>query len=145
MTMRKFLLLGSACTALMLMTGCVDRATADAKLAKGCAAGVKALMKDDLELKSVNSFDATESPEGPDMRFITIHTTTADGWLDMDRDYSCIFEESFGFLNSSYTASIYQLRVSDDEIYGKSGREIMGDAQDFIKLTDAIRKAMYEE
>jgi hypothetical protein len=78
------------------------------------------------------------------MRFITIHTTTADGWLDEDRDFSCIFEESFGFMNMNYTASIYQLRISDDEIYGKAGKEIMGDAQDFIKLTDAIRKAMYE-
>jgi hypothetical protein len=44
---------------------------------------------------------------------------------------------------SSFTASIYQVRTGE-RIVGKSGNEILGDAQDFLKLTDAIREAMYE-
>jgi hypothetical protein len=46
-------------------------------------------------------------------------------------------------MNQNYVASLYQLRIGD-QVYGKAGNEILGDAQDFIKLTDAIRAAMYE-
>ena len=42
----------------------------------------------------------------------------------------------------NYTASIYPVRTGE-RVIGKSGNEILGDAQDFLKLTDAIREAMY--
>ena len=66
-----------------------------------------------------------------------------EGWIGESESYECIFDETFGFMNSSYTASIYQVRVAE-QIYGKSGNQIQGSFDDFVKLTDAIREAMYE-
>jgi len=65
-----------------------------------------------------------------------------DGWLETENDYECVFQEGFGFLNSGYTASIYQVHVGDD-IYGSAGGQIQGDAQDHLKLNEAVRKSLY--
>jgi hypothetical protein len=133
-----------AAAAALLLTGCVDRTTADAKLARGCEAGVAAMLPQDVKIGKVMGTEFTDSVEGRGFRHVKLRAIETDGWAETEKDYVCIFEESFGFMNMHHTAAIYQLRVSEDQIYGKSGREIMGDAQDFIRLTDAIREAMYQ-
>ena len=130
--------------ALLLLTGCVDRAAADAKLAKGCEAGIAAMLPEGVKIGKILGTEYTDSVEGRGFRHVKLQAIETDGWAETEKDYVCIFEESFGFLNTHHTAAIYQLRVSEDQVYGKSGREILGDAQDFIKLTDAIREAMYQ-
>lgn len=126
-----------------LLVGCVDREQADAKLVKGCAAGVSVLLPEGRTMGEIKDKKLTESPEGANFRHVTLSAVEKDGWLENDVEYECTFEEDFGFLNSNYTGSIYQIKF-DDQVYGKSGGEILGSAEDFVKLTDAIRKAMYE-
>lgn len=136
-------LLAASAAALML-SGCVDRATADERLARGCEAGVNAMLPEGMKIGTIKRKDFSPSPEGQGYRRVMLDAVATDGWAEDHREFICVFEESFGFMNASHTAAIYQLRVSEDEVYGKSGRQIMGDAQDFIRLTDAIRKAMYD-
>ena len=136
----RFLLI-AACV--LVLGGCVSREQADAKLANACKAGVQSLLPEGSTIDRIASTDFAPSPEGHNMRHVKIKTVTLDGWLETEAEYECIFDESFGFMNANYTASIYQLRTGD-AVYGKAGNEILGDAQDFIKLTDAIRKALYE-
>ncbi len=123
--------------------GCVSREQADTKLAKGCAAAAGALLPDGQTLGEVLEKKSTPSPEGANYRHMTIKVKQMDGWLEGDGTFECTFEEDFGFLNAQYTGSIYQLKVGD-KIYGQAGKEVMGTAEEFVKITDAVRKAMYE-
>ncbi|MDB5491239.1 MAG: putative lipoprotein [Micavibrio sp.] len=125
------------------LSGCVNRAQADTKLAKGCAAAAGALLPDGQTLGEVLEKKSTPSPEGPNYRHMTIKVKQMDGWLEGDGTYECTFEEDFGFLNAQYTGSLYQLKIGE-KTYGKAGNEVMGTAEDFLKITDAVRKAMYE-
>lgn len=134
-----FVILG-ACA--VLLSGCVSREQADAKLAKGCEAGVNALLPEGRTITRIADTKFSPSPEGPDMRHVKLKTIETDGFLEVESDFECVFEESFGFLRTGYTASVYQVRTGE-RVVGKSGNEILGDAQDFLKLTDAIREAMY--
>lgn len=139
---RNFRLLALLCCALSL-TACVSREQADEKLAKGCAAGVAALLPEGQEMGPIGEKHFTPGVEGPNMRHVALTVKMNDGWIEENTTYECVFEENFGFLKTTYTASLYNLQFGDN-IYGKSGGQIVGDVQDFVKLTDAIRKAMYE-
>lgn len=136
----RFLLLGVCALSL---SACVNRQQADDLLVKGCMAGVGALLPEGEKVGQVKDKSFSPSPEGPNLRYVKITTSPMDGWMEESSTYECTFEETFGFMNTNYVASIYQIRLGD-QIYGKSGNEIQGSFDDFIKLTDAIRKAMYE-
>lgn len=123
--------------------GCVSREQADENLAKGCAAGVAALLPEGTTLGEIKEKTFSPSPEAPGARHVKLTAMKMDGYLEEEATYECVFEESMGFMNSAHTASIYQVRF-EDQIIGKSGNEIKGDFEQFSKLTDAIRKAMYE-
>ena len=125
------------------LAACVDRADADAQLRNGCIAGVNVLLdKNGDSIGKVVKADFSPSPEGTDMRHVALTATLKDDWSETENEYSCIFQESFGFMNASYAASIYQVRTPDATI-GKVGGTIEGDAEDFMRLNDAIRDAMY--
>lgn len=128
--------------AVLLLTGCMSREQADAKLSTACGAAVGAMLPEGSRIDSVKAFHGEPSGEGPGLRHMTITAMYMDGWIEQENEYECVFEESFGFASMSYTASIYQVRW-DGEMIGKSGGEIVGDAEDFIKLTDAVRKSLY--
>jgi hypothetical protein len=134
-----FVLLG---TCALLLSGCVSREQADAKLAKGCEAGVNVLLPEGRTISKVASSKFSPSPEGPNMRHVELKAIENDGFLEVENTFECVFDESFGFMNMNYTASVYQVRTGE-RVVGKSGNEILGDANDFLKLTDAIREAMY--
>jgi hypothetical protein len=127
---------------LCLVTGCVNREQADAKLANACEAAVNAFLPEGQRIDKVNDVTFSGSPVGPDFRHVTIHTAMIDGWLEAEFDYDCTFQEGFGFLNSGYTASIHNI-VVDGRIIGKSGAEILGEAEDHIKLNEVVREALY--
>ena len=127
----------------LALAGCVNREQADEKLAKGCIAGVKSLLPEGEEIQPIKSKEFTPATAGPGMRHVKLVTANTDGWVEEEQTYECIFEESFGFLSTNYTASIYQIRLGE-EIYGKSGNEIRGSFEDFVRLTDGIREAMYD-
>ena len=66
----------------------------------------------------------------------------SDGWYDGEETYQCIFVESTGLFNLRHTATIYQLRLSDDEVYGKEGDKIIGSFEDHLKLTETVEQGM---
>lgn len=142
--MKKSLFLPVALVSILILGGCVKREQADAKLANACMAAVNVFLDESEQIDHLKGSDFTASPEGPDFRHVTIHAVSIDGWLESESDYECIFQEGFGFMNSGYSASIYQVRAGDS-VYGKSGNEILGDAEDHLKLNDAVRKALYEK
>lgn len=125
------------------LTGCVSREQADAKLAKACEAGVMALLPEGQDIGKVAGSTFTASVEGQGMRHVALKFEHQDGWIEESTVYECTFEESFGPMKNNFTASLYNLKMGEQS-YGKFGNEILGDAQDFMKLTDAIRKALYE-
>lgn len=141
--MKRSVILFAGCLCALTLSACVSREQADDKLARACAAAAGAMLPDGQTLGEVQSQKATPSPEGPDYRHITILVKQMDGWLEEQGSYECTFQESFGFLKNNYTGSIYQLKVGD-MVYGKAGNEIMGTADDFLKITNAVRKSLYQ-
>ncbi len=134
-----FILLG-VCAA--LLSGCVSREQADTKMAKGCEAGVKVILPEGRTIARIAKTEFTPATEGPGMRHVKLTAIENDGFLETENVFECVFEENFGFLNGSHSAAIYQVRAGD-LVIGKSGNEIIGDAQTFIKLNDAMREVMY--
>lgn len=138
-SIRGLILLGASS---LLLTACVSREQADAKLAKGCEAGVNVILPEGRKITRIAKTDFTPATEGPGMRHVKLTAVETDGFLEVENMYDCVFEEGFGFLNTTHTAAVYQVRAGDIMI-GKSGNEIVGDAQQFLKLNDAMRDAMY--
>ena len=132
------------CFTSLFLTGCVSREYADNTLKKGCIAGIKAMLPEDKEFRDVLDVKFEPSPVGPDFRHVKITAIEMDGWLETEAEYQCIFQESFGLFKNHHTASIYQLRYGEGLMIGKSGRDIIGSPENFLKLTDAIREALYE-
>ncbi len=126
-----------------VLTGCVSRDQADAKLAKACAAGVNVFLQDGQQIDKIVESKFTPSPVGQGFRHVTLVAIVKNDWLEQNHTYECDFQESFGFMGTSYSASIEKLDA-EGTVIGRAGGEILGDAQDFIKLTDAIRKALYD-
>ena len=127
----------------LALSGCVSREQADEKLARACMAGVKVLLPEGTRTGDIKDRRFSPSPEGQNFRHVTLKAVEMDGYLENEVDYECVFEESFGFLKANFTASVYQVRFHD-KVYGKSGNEIQGSFNDFLKLSDAMRKALYE-
>lgn len=128
----------------LALSGCINREQADAKLAKACEAAVNAFLPEGQRIDKIKDATYSASPQGPDFRHVKIHTVMMDGWLETEYDYECTFQEGFGFLNSGFTASIYQVNTGETVI-GKAGNEVLGTAEDHMKLNEAVRKALYEE
>lgn len=131
-----------ALVALLPLTACVDRAKADEKLARACAAGVEAFLPEDLKIKEIKERIFGESDTGGSgARYVTLKLSETDGWMDTDKEYRCIFQEDFGFLGTGYTAMLYQLRM-DDKIYGKDGSQILSTYEEQLKLHEAVDKVL---
>jgi len=128
---------------LALLSGCVDRASADAKLARGCAAGAEIFLDEGFKIKEIKNKKFQDAPGlGRGYREVTLDVIESDGWYDGEKTYQCIFVESTGFLNMGHSATIYQLRLSDDEVYGKEGDKIIGSFEDHLKLTETVEQGM---
>jgi len=141
MKLNRFIFLNLFC--LILLTGCVSREQADAKLAKACQAAVDVFLEDS-KIDHIYDSKFSASPIGTDFRHVIISTIIVDGWIEIESDFECVFQESFGLFNSGYAPAIEQVRV-DDILIGRSGGEILGNPDDFVKLTDAVRKSLYED
>lgn len=127
---------------LIMLSGCVDRGTADEKLARGCAAGAELFLEDGFKIKEIVSKKFRDSPGlGKGYREVTLNVLESDGWYDGEESYQCIFVESVN-LFGSHSATIYQLRLSDDEIYGKEGDKLIGTFDDHLKLTETVEQGM---
>ena len=130
--------------ALIMLTGCVSREQADAKLGKGCAAAAETFLDDGIEIKKIEKSSFKKSKEfGEGYREVRLDVIESDGWYEPEKEYACVFAEEFGLFNMSHDASIYQV-VVDGELYGKKGEEIVGSFQNFLKLTETVERAMDE-
>jgi hypothetical protein len=125
----------------LALTACVTQQQADEKMVKGCQAGVTALItpKEIKEVKTTNGSD--EVVEGQPHRRITLTVVEKDGWLEIDKEYSCLFAQEWGLFKSSHRALLVQTKI-DDSIYGKVDGQISGSIDDFVKLTDTVDQAM---
>lgn len=141
--MKRFTVL-SVLSCAFLLTGCVTQEQADAKMAKGCEAGVNALISPRTiqEIKVRRYTD--EQAEGGLHRRITLEAVEKDGWLELDREYSCLFMEEWSLFKSGHKALLIQVNA-DGEVYGKKDGRIIGDLDDFLALTDAVETAMGQE
>lgn len=131
------------CLLSLSLTACVDQNTADIKMAKGCRAGVDALLKKDgREISEVKAERyADEQTEGGLHRRITIEAIEKDGWLELDKKYTCLFAQEWGLFKSSHHALLVQIEI-DDQLYGKKDGVILGELQDFLDLTRTVGTAM---
>lgn len=140
--MKRFGLL-TLCASVLLLGACVTREQADEQLAKGCKAGISVLLDDGQSIDKIVRSEYTPASEGVNYRHVTIVATLENDWLEEEHEYQCVFDESFGPFKSSYSAAIMKLDTGDGRVYGQAGSRILGDAQDWIKITAAVNKAMY--
>jgi hypothetical protein len=138
--MKKYTLLAAGIATLAL-TGCVTQQQADAKMGTGCQAALAAVMGDKqiLNVKAVNYSD--EQTEGSLYRRVTVDLVEKDGWIELDKTYSCLFAQQWGFLKSSHTALLEQVDAGDSFL-GKKDGKIVGSMEEFMNLTSKADTAM---
>lgn len=129
--------------ATLTLSGCVSQDQADVKMAKGCEAGINALLKDQgKEISEIKTKRfAQEQAEGGLHRRVTLEGIEKDGWLELDKKYSCLFAQQWGLFKSSHKALVVQIQI-DDELYGKKDGVIQGSLEDFLKITKSVDAAM---
>lgn len=126
----------------LVLSGCVTREQADERIAKGCAAGVELFLAEGFKIKEIKEKLYNDSAEfGKGYRKVILKAVESDGWLDVDKQYECVFAEDFGLLNTGHRATIYQLKVND-QVYGNENGQIKGDFKDHLKLTETVEQAM---
>lgn len=130
-----------AFASLFFLTGCVSQDQADKKMAKGCRAGIEALIapKTILEVRSQNY--SQEETEGGLHRRITFNIVEKDGWFELDKTYSCLFMQDWGLFKMSHTALLVQIK-GEDILIGKNNGIIEGSVDDFIRLSNHVERAM---
>ena len=127
---------------LLILTGCVDRKTADERLSRGCAAAAELFLDEGYAIKNIKKKTYKNSEKlGKGYRNVTLFAVESDGWVEIDKEYHCTFAEEFGVGNSSHRASIYQVNVNN-QIYGKEGDKILGDMAGHLKLFETVERAM---
>lgn len=133
--------LSLALLSVFVLSGCVTQQQADAKMGKGCEASVIAMIapKTLMTVKSTNYSD--EQNKESLYRRVTIVAVEKDGWLELEKTYSCLFAQDWGLFKSSHTAMLEQL-VIGDQILGKKDGVIQGSMDDFLQLTGAAETAM---
>lgn len=122
------------------LAACVSRDQADARLARGCKAAAELFLPEGTTIKDIRKqvFGASDQDSG--LRSVILTATETDGWTDEEKEYRCLFEESFGF-SGSYTAVIEQFRTGDT-VYGKENGKILGSFDDHLKLTETVERAL---
>ncbi len=127
------------------LTACVSQDQMDVKMSKGCAAGVNTLLDErgnDKKIKEIKTTNySNEQAEGGLHRRVTFEAIEEDGWLELDKTYSCLFMQEWGIFKSSHKALLVQVKI-DDQLYGKKDGTILGGFEDFLKLTRAVDDAM---
>jgi hypothetical protein len=138
MTMRRYTWIALA--SVFILTGCISREQADAKLERGCAAGAELFMGEGHKVKEIKDRQFRDDPTlGSGYREVRLVVIDTDGWYDADKEIKCIFAENFNFLQ--HTATIYQLKM-DEKTWGMEGKEILGTMEEHLKLTETVEQGM---
>lgn len=130
-----------ALSSVLLLPACVSQVDADQKMTKGCEAALSAMIapKQILQVKSTRISD--EHMEGTVFRRINVTALEKDGWIEMDKEYSCVFAQQWGPFRTSHIALLEQLYYGNDFL-GKKGGKITGTMNDFMKLVQSADTAM---
>ena len=125
----------------LALASCVSQDQADTKMGKGCEAAVNAMIepKTLTTIKSTRFADETNS-DGI-YRRVSITAVEKDGWMELDKEYSCLFQQQWGLAKSSHIALLEQVSY-DEQILGKKDGKILGSFDDYMKLTKAADTAM---
>lgn len=138
----KLLPLSLLCVSIITLTGCIDRAAADAKLVKACTAGIEAFLPEGDEVERVENQTIKDHDRlGQGYRHVMLDTRISDGFHGRSENHSCIFFDEFGPFKMSHRASIYQLNYKG-RVIGQENYQIQGSLEDMQKLTDAVDKAL---
>lgn len=129
------------CLLTFALTGCMSQDQADTKMSKGCEAGINALISPVKigEIKSRNY--SNEQINGGLHRRVTIEAIEKDGWLELDKEYSCLFMQKWGIFNSSHKALLVQTTIEDETIGNVDGH-VVGGFDNFLKITNVVDAAM---
>lgn len=126
----------------LFLSACVTQDQADVKMAKGCAAGINALLTDGKEIMEIKAKRyASEETEGGLHRRVIFEAIEKDGWLELEKEYSCLFMQEWGLFKSYHRALVVQVKI-DEQLYGKKDGTILGGFDDFLKLTKVMDGAM---
>lgn len=126
----------------MLLTSCMSREDADARLQKGCEAIIPVIETNDYTLKQIDSVKTKPSAAfGNGYREVMILAVMHDGWHEYNEEYKCVFAEEYNKLMSSHKAVLYQITAAGQQ-YGMHNGQVMGDSQMLIKLENAASNAM---
>lgn len=139
--MKKFVLIAFCALATLGLSGCITQDQADIKMVKGCAAGVESLITPRKIQEIKMQRYANEQVEGGLHRRITLEVLEKDGWVELDKEYSCLFMQQWGFFKSSHDALLVQVKF-DDEIIGKKEGVLTGSFENFLALTRVVDAAM---
>ena len=128
-------------SSILILPGCVSQVDADQKMTKGCESAVGAMIapKKILEVKSTRIAD--EHMYGTVFRRINMTALEKDGWIEVDKEYSCVFSQQWGIFRTSHLALLEQIYYGN-EFIGKKGEEIIGSMDQFMKLTKSADTAM---
>lgn len=140
--MKHFSFLLLSVSSLLFLSGCVDRAQADAKLQRGCAAGVALYVPEGFTIKEVKGATFSDAKNGEGDRRVTLTVMQSDGWYDEEKTYFCNFAEGFGFMQMSHNAEIYQIDMGDGRVFGKKDGDIVGGFAEWQRITGAVDKAL---
>lgn len=125
----------------LAVSGCVSQEQADNKMGKGCEAGLSAMIAPKT-LKTIKSVKfADEKNSDGTYRRVTIAAVEKDGWMELDKEYSCLFLQQWGFFKSSHIALLEQLNYNG-KVLGKLDGKIIGSMEDYMKLTKSADTAM---
>ena len=124
------------------LTACVPQEQADSKMLRGCEAAVASLIspKEIIQVKNKKFSDTYPKGEGKH-RLVSMTVLEKDGWVELDKDYSCVFLEQWGLFKMTHDALIIQVKI-DDEIIGKVEGRIQGGFDEFLNLTKTVDRAM---
>lgn len=139
--MKKLML---AVCATLLVTGCSSREEADQKIARGCEAGVKVLLDKqeyDRQIASIKNKTFSSETLGRKVTLDTVVKNKGYGY-EADESFSCTFSEEYSFGFIAYKASLMQIKIGDTT-FGLEGGQVLGDMEDYMKLTGAVEAAMH--
>jgi len=131
-------------TTSLALTGCVTQQQADAKMGKGCQSAAAAMIAPKTITNVKSTTYADEDTEGSIYRRVVVTATEKDGWVEVDKQYSCLFSQDWGLFKMSHTALLEQLTY-DGNMIGKKDGKIQGSMDDYMKLTGAAETAMTQQ
>lgn len=132
---------------IVLLAGCVNREAADAKLARGCASGIKAFIADpekEVALSGPENVKVGPSSLGDGYREVHLTYIVDDGWYKEEKNYSCTFQESFGIFGMSHNVVVHLADLGDNRYIGNKDGVIHGEMEEHVKLTKAVSQGLLQ-